>query len=254
MKTHIFIQARMGSRRLPGKVLKKIMGKTVVNLILERLKNVQDVDEIFLVTGPSKINGPLINEAKYLKLKTFCGNEINVLDRFYKASIKFESDAIIRITADCPLIDYDIINKGLKIFKEINCDILSIVRKRSFPHGFDFEIFKNTALATSWNDMLAKYQNEDEFLESFIPPTKNMLEKKKFNNYELIHSENLSKIRLTMDYPEDFEVIREIYQDLYKKNKFFGMKEILKFLEENSKILEINQKYVNFNHELDIEK
>jgi len=207
-----------------------------------------------LVTGPEEINKALVREAVKLKLKSFCGNEKNILDRFYKASKEFQSDVIVRITADCPLIDINIINKGLKIFNQKNCDILSIVRKRSFPHGFDFEIFTKESLEISWKDMISKFPTEKEFLHSFIPPTKNMLEKKKFQNYDLINDKDLSRIRLTLDYPEDFEVIRRIYEGLYEKNKFFGMNEILKFLENNPSILEINQKYINLNHELDIEK
>ncbi len=254
MKTQIFVQARLGSTRLPGKVLHKICGKSIIQIIFERLQKVQNIDDIFLVTGTKESNHLLVNESEKLNLKYFCGSEENVLDRFYKASNEFNSENIIRITADCPLIDFNILNHGLEIYEKINCDILSIVRKRTFPHGFDFEIFRRKSLEESWKDNLSKYSNETEFLNTFIPPTKYMLEKKKFKNYDLVNKEDLSHIRLTLDYPEDFIVISKIYETLYKKNKYFTMNDILNFLNNNKKILDLNRKYINLNHELDIEK
>jgi len=254
MKNHIFVQARLGSSRLPGKVLKKILGKTIIELIFERLQKVEGIDEIFLVTGTKDKNKPIIEESKKLSLEYFCGNEDNILDRFYKASLQFNSDNIIRITADCPLIDFNIISKGKRVFEEVNCDILSIVRKITFPHGFDFEIFKQDSLKKAWEDNLNKFSNKNEFFNSFIPPTKYMLEKKKFKNYDLTHAENLSHIRLTLDYQEDFELISKIYENLYEKNPFFSMDEILNFLNNNQYLLAINRKYAKYDHWLDIEK
>ena len=132
----------MESSRLPGKAIKKICNKTILELIFERLKNISNIDKIILVTGSIEQNKPLIDEAKKINLNYFCGNEENILDRFYNASKKFPSNNIIRVLADCPLIDFELIDSALKIFQKNNFDMLSIARKRTFPHGLDFEIFK----------------------------------------------------------------------------------------------------------------
>lgn len=251
---HIFIQARMDSKRLPGKVLKKICGKSIIELIVERLRKVQDIDSIILVTGPKEKNESLIDEIERLSISYFCGSEENVLDRFYKASIEFKSNNIIRVTADCPLIDFNVINKGLSVFNKNDCDILSVNRKRTYPHGLDFEIFRSNALRKAWIDNFNAYKNYEEFYGVFIPPTKYMLEKKKFRNFDLINNTNLSHIRLTLDYPEDLELITKIYETLYNNQRYFGLDEIILLLQDKPSLLKINQKYIRLNSGLEIEK
>jgi len=227
MKNHIFLQARLNSTRLPEKILKKICGKTVIELIVERLRRVDNIDDIIIVTGSELENKSLIDEAKKLNLTYFCGNDENILDRFYEASIKFNSDNIIRVTGDCPLIDFNVINKGLKIFLENDFDILSINRKRTFPDGFDYEIFKKKSLHTSWEDNIKLYKNKSEFYTTFISPAIYMLENKKFKNYDLINESDYSYLNLTLDYPEDLELITKIFEQFYPKNKYFALNEIL---------------------------
>ena len=234
----------MGSSRLPGKVLKKICNKTILELIYERLKNISNIENIILVTGSLEQNQPLIDEAKKINLDYFCGNEENILDRFFNASKKYSSDNIIRVLADCPLVDFKLINNAIQIFNNNEFDILSIARKRTFPHGLDFEIFKKKALEISWNDKLNEIGNLDEFQSTFINPVKYMLEDKKFINYDLVNDENLSNIRLTVDFPEDFELVSIIYETLYEKNKKFTLEEILELLKQKPELLEINKKHV----------
>ncbi|MFH1841393.1 MAG: glycosyltransferase family protein [Candidatus Nealsonbacteria bacterium] len=240
----IFIQARMGSIRLPGKVLMKICGKTVIELIVERLQKVKDIDRIVLVTSNKKQDEPLVKESKKLKIDYFKGSEENVLDRFYQASLKFKPDNIIRVTGDCPLIDFNLINKGLKIFKKGNYDVLSNTRVRTFPDGFDFEIFKSGVLKTSWQ--------ENKFKEKFINPVKYLLEKKKFKNKDLINNKNLSNIRLILDYKEDFELIKKIYESF--KNKYFTQKNILNILKKKPYLLNLNKKYICLDYGIKVEK
>ena len=243
MKNHIFLQARLKSKRFPNKVLKKIYGKTIIELIVERLRKITNIDDIILVTGPEESNALLIEEAKRLELKIFCGSEENVLDRFYKASKEFQSDIITRITADCPLIDFNVINEGFRIFNNGDYDVINIEQKRTFPDGFDFEIFKKDALHTSWKDHREKFDNEEHFYNTFITPVKYMVETKKFKNFNLLNDIDYSHIRLTLDYPEDFEFIKQIYEELYEKNQFFALKEILDLLERKPELIEINRKY-----------
>ena len=245
----------MGSTRLPEKVLLKISKKSVIELVVERLKKVKDIDKIILVTTKRKLDHQLIEQARKLKIDYFQGSEENILDRLYQASLKFRPDNIIRVTGDCSLIDFNLINKGLEIFKKGNYDILSNIRIRTFPDGLDFEIFKSRALEISWHDNFVKFKkNKKKFDKTFINPVTYLLEKKKFKNKDLINNENLSWIRLTLDYKEDFELIKKIYENLYKKNKYFGLNEILKFLKNNPSLCDLNKKYIRLDYGLRVEK
>ena len=254
MNIHVFIQARIGSTRLPGKVLNKILEKTVIELTIERARQIKGLTEVIVVTGQKQKNLPLINELEKLQVKYFCGSENNVLDRFYKASLHFQSNVIIRITADCPLIEPDIISKGLDIFQKNDYDILSVNRFRTFPHGINFEIFNKDALEKSWKETLETFSSYEIFENTFIPPTKYMLEKKKFKNYDLKSEEKNAHIRITLDYPEDFELIKKIFESLYIEKKYFSLEQILDFLKTNPELLEINKKYVSLETDLNIEK
>jgi len=243
MKYNIFLQARIESTRFPKKVIKKILNKTVLEHIVRRLKKVNNVNKIIVVTGSKEKNYELINEIQKLKLDYYCGSEENILERIYQANQKFKADAIIRITADCPLIDFNIINKGINIFESNKHDILSIDRIRTYPDGFDFEIFKSGILKQTRDKKLSEFKNYDEFFKTFISPAKPMLENKKFLQYDLKNDVDYSNIRLTLDYAEDFEFISKIYETLYTTNEFFEFRDILNLLKSNPKLLYINQKY-----------
>ncbi len=254
MKIQIFLQARMGSTRVPGKVLLKICGKTIVELIVERLRTVKNIDKIILLTSTSRENAQLVDVAKRLNIGYFQGSEENILDRFYQASLKFKPDAIIRVTGDCPLIDSDLINKGLTVFNKDNYDIVSNARIRSFPDGMDFEIFKRSTIAESWQEQFNKFKNRIEFDKTFCSPTKYILESKKFKNKDVVNRNNLSDIRLTMDYKEDYEVIKAIYEALYKKNKIFKLDKILNFINNNPRLLDLNRKYIHLDYGIEVNK
>ena len=257
-KNQIFIQARTGSTRLPDKVLLKIKDKTILELIVERLSLVKDIDKIIIITTRKKRDDRIIKIAKKLGVNFFRGSENNVLDRFYQAKIKFQPDNIIRVTADCPLIDYNLINQGLKIFKKGDYDILSLSNygeERTFPHGVDFDILKSSALKIAWHYFFRKLNKDKEkFDKVFINPIEYILKKKKFKKKILVNKKKLSYIRITLDYKEDFKLIKKIYENLYSKNKYFNLNEILKFLKNNSHLLNLNKKYVCLGKKLTIEK
>ena len=244
-KTIIFLQARMGSTRLPEKVMMEIEKKPIVELIHERLSNIKNIDKIILITRENKRDEKIVEFGKKKKWDVFQGNEENLLDRFFCASKKFPSDNIIRVNADCPLVDFNLINQGLEIFSNNDYDMLSTDRIRTFPHGFDFEIFKTSALQESWREMKEKYE-EDEFYNSFISPVKNLLDNSKFKNFDFVGKEELSHIRLTLDFIEDYNLIKKIYEKFYKENPKFSMNDILEFLDSNPELLRINEKHIQF--------
>ncbi len=240
MINHIFLQARVNSTRFPNKILQKIGDKTILEVIVERIKKIENINRIILVTGSNKNNNELVNKAEELNLDVFCGDEENILDRFYHAANEFHSENIIRITGDCPLIDFKLISKGLKIYHSEFINILTNTKKRSFPHGFDFEIFSKKSLDMAWRDVV---KNGKIKKGEFINPVQYMMNSGKFKIYNLENAFDQSKIRITIDYPEDLIVISKIYKELFNKNEDFASEEIIKFLDLHPELVKINEKF-----------
>tara|TARA_B100000029_G_C17572628_1_gene957149 strand:+ start:568 stop:1296 length:729 start_codon:yes stop_codon:yes gene_type:complete len=242
MKFHIYLQARVNSTRFPKKILKKIHGKTIFEILVNRLHQVSNA-EIFLITGPISLNNELIQEARRMNISFFSGDENNVLNRFYNASKQFSSQNIIRITGDCPLIDFELINSGVKIFSDKKIDFLLNYLPRTYPHGFDFEIFKSTALENSRN-IIYDENDKNTFSSTFINPVQNMIISKNLVHYYLKNNIDNSHIRLTLDYPDDFKLISLIYEKLNVQNQYFTSSEILNLLKIEPKLLDINKRFV----------
>jgi len=246
MVNHVFIQARFDSKRLPGKILYRICGKSILEIIVEKAKKIKQIDKIVLITGEQNKNKKLIDEANRLGLEVFTGNDENILDRISKASIKYDSDIIIRLTGDNPLIDFNIINHGLDLFQNNDYDFLNI-DKKTYPLGLNFEIIRQSMLASYWNTHFDSYQNENAFFNNFIPIDLENYKHTKFRISKLIYPENLSHMRFTLDFKEDFLLISKIFNELYQKNYFFVLDDILKFIQKNPHLLEINKKYISNN-------
>jgi spore coat polysaccharide biosynthesis protein SpsF len=237
MKTVIFIQARMDSTRLPGKVLLKLCGKSIIEYIADRLTKIHGIDEIVLATGLGDQNNVLAEEAKRIGLGVARGSEENVLDRFYKANKEVGADVIVRVTGDCPFIDVELIENGLEIFKNGDYDLVGISRQRSYPDGVDYEVFSASALEKAW-------QNEGQNTERFIPPTKYLMESKIFRVKDIVSEIDLKRIRLTLDYPEDFELIEKIATAFHEERNYFGMSEILEYLHAYPGLQKINEMHI----------
>jgi len=141
MKTVIIIQARMGSSRLPDKIMKIINGKPMIELIVKRLKKSKQANEVVVATSNQPENKVLINHLKKIKAKIFIGKENDVLDRFYRAAKKFKADIVVRITADCPFVDAGLIDDFIKQFKNKKPDYLANCLPWTFPDGLDTEVF-----------------------------------------------------------------------------------------------------------------
>ena len=252
MTFHIFLQSRQNSTRYPNKILKKICGKTIFELIVERLKNIND-SKIFLITGPKEKNIELIKKSKDCNIEYFSGNENNILDRFHNAIKIFDSKKIIRVTGDCPLIDHELINSTQTIFNKNNYDLINNYSPRTFPHGYDFEIFKADIVKTTWDRISNTFNNKTLFESSVIPPMKFILNSSLFSIHNISNILNLSFLRLTLDYHEDFELISKIFDKLYLKNPNFSSNDVVSLLKSESDLLKINQKFVKFNV-LELEK
>ena len=243
MKFHIYIQARVNSTRFPKKILKKIDGKTVFEILVKRLKLVSN-SEIFLITGSQLLNNELIDEAEKMNISYFSGDENNILNRFYNASQKFSSQNIIRITGDCPLIDFELVNEATKIFSQQKIDLLLNYIPRTYPHGFDFEIFTANALENSRNNVYNKYDDENLFLSTFMNPVHQMIKSKNLVHYKMKNSVDNSNIRLTLDHLDDLKLISSIYQKLYKRNPNFTSSDILNLLKLEPQLMDISKRFV----------
>lgn len=233
-KIGIIIQARTGSERLPKKVIKKIAGKTVLELIIERIKNVKKIQRIILATTSKKEDDILEEIAKDCGIDVFRGSEEDVLDRFYQAAKLYGLDHIVRITGDCPLIDFNIVGDTVEFYLKGNFDYVGNSHPPTFPDGMDVEVIGFKSLEKIWKN--AADPSDREHVTSYVFRDKN-----NFNSGNLESEEDFYDLRLTLDEEKDLTLIKEIYKKLYKKNPKFGLKDITELLVENPELIKINQ-------------
>lgn len=238
MKVVCLVQARVGSTRLPGKILKEICGKTILHHEIDRLKKCKEIDEIVIATTDKEDDDKIVNEAKKLSVKYFRGSENDVLSRFYYAAKENNADIIVRVTSDCPCIDFEILDKMLIYFKEKykekQVDYLSNTIKRTYPRGYDIEIFTFSALEKSYIN--AKKEYEREHVTPYIYDKTNNFLKLSFEN-----KDDYSEYRVTLDTIEDFIVIKNIFENLYYKNPYFKLNDVVQYLNNNLHIVDINK-------------
>lgn len=238
MKVVCLVQARVGSTRLPGKILKEICGKTILHHEIDRLKKCKEIDEIVIATTDKEDDDKIVNEAKKLSVKYFRGSENDVLSRFYYAAKENNADIVVRVTSDCPCIDFEILDKMLIYFKdkykEKQIDYLSNTINRTYPRGYDIEIFTFSALEKSYIN--AKKEYEREHVTPYIYDKTNNFLKLSFEN-----TEDYSKYRVTLDTIEDFIVIKNIFENLYYKNPYFKLNDVVQYLNNNLHIVDINK-------------
>ncbi|MBU0686375.1 MAG: glycosyltransferase family protein [Candidatus Margulisbacteria bacterium] len=227
------IQARIGSTRLPRKILLDLEGKTVLARVIERVKASKHIDEVIIATTINKEDLTIVALCAGLGIRVFCGSENDVLDRFYQAARLFNIDHIVRVTSDCPLVDPKIIDKVISLHLSEQSDYTTNTLKETYPDGQDVEIFTFEALKKAW--LQATLASEREHLTSYIRKNPEIFKHKNLEN-----KENLHKKRWTLDEPEDFEFIKTIYEGLYYQNPLFGMNEILELVNANPAIEKIN--------------
>lgn len=232
----IICQARYASTRLPGKVLLTIRNKPLLWYLLKRLELVKTPNQIIIATSTSDSNKPLMDYLKEQKINYYAGDENDVLDRFYQTAKQYNGEIIVRITADCPLIDSTLIDRGLEIFLDDNFDYLSNVHPPTFPDGYDIEIFTFKALETSWKN--AKLNSEREHVTPFIYNNPKIFSIKNFQN-----DKDLSNLRLTVDTKEDFILISKIIENFHDRWTKFDLKDVITFINQNPHLLKINAQY-----------
>ena len=233
INTICVIQGRLGSKRFPNKILKPIAKNlSVIQFLIRRINKSKKIDKIIFATSKNQNNDLIKKILVKENCEIFFGDENNVLKRFNDSVKKYKFRDIVRITADCPFVDPKVIDKMLYIHKKDNYDFTH--NTSTFPDGLDVEIFKYKFLKKA--TVKAKSNYEKEHVTPFIKNIKNL----KLFNYNL--DKDYSNLRVTLDYPEDYNLIKKIYGKLFKIKKY-GYQDIIKIMKKNKNLTKINQKY-----------
>lgn len=229
------VQARMGSTRLPNKVLKPIDGVPMIELLLARLSKAKLVDKIVLATSDDASNLPLVELVSLLGYSCFKGSEADVLDRFLKAAKMAYATVVVRITGDCPLVDPALVDQAIALFKSQDVDYLSNVSPPTYPDGIDIEVFSFAALEK------AERETQLEFDREHVTPY--LRQSGKFKTGNMSHEEDLSALRWTVDELVDLEVITRVFEH-FAPNRHFSWREVLELQLTDPQIFANNIKLI----------
>lgn len=237
------IQARMGSTRLPGKVLKDIAGKPMLWRVFNRTKVASTLDRTVVATSEEEVDNEVEMFCKAEDIPVFRGSEPDVLDRYYRAAMKTSAQTIVRITADCPLVSPEVIDRVVRIFEETQSDYASNTLSYTYPHGLDVEVFSIETLEEAWRE--AGASSEREHVTPYMKDsekfdTVNVTNNVMMGEYSFYEDDML--LRWTVDYPEDLEFVREIYSELYVNGGWtINQVAVLELLERKPHLLDINE-------------
>lgn len=265
------IQARMASSRLPGKVLLTINEKPMLAHVVERTRQAETVDQVVVATTTDPADDPLVEMCQNLGIKTFRGSQHDVLDRYYETAKKTSADIIVRITADCPLIDPELVDSTVRWF--LGEDGLQLERKesrfpwdfaanrlpppwgRTYPIGLDTEVCSFSALKQCWQEATLPHHREhvlpylyeyspiadSRHLESYRPPEPGTIQdgKPQFRALLVNHSEDYGNLRWTVDTAQDLQLVRMIYTH-FRPREMFSWQEVLDYILAHPELNEIN--------------
>lgn len=236
MKVVCIVQARMGSSRLPGKVLKRISDKTILEHVISRIKQSKLIDDIVIATTIEQMDNVIEELAIEKGIKVFRGSEQDVLSRYYYAARDNNADVVIRVTSDCPLIDCFIIDQLIEKFLSSDYDIVTNATsdedERTYPRGLDAEVFSFDVLEKAFNGSNEDYQREHVTPYIYENSHKKFICKSKID---------YSRYRWTLDTNEDLELISKIYEKLYFNHHDFYLDDIIKLFENYPNLQNINK-------------
>jgi glutamate-1-semialdehyde 2,1-aminomutase len=238
----IVIQARMGSKRLPGKVLLDLGGQSTLQRVIERVSRSKYADKIVVATSDNAQDDALAEYCSNLNVRCVRGSEDNVQNRFLKVAEETGAETIVRITADCPLVDPEIMDEAIQLYLHTGCDYVSNVTPATFPDGLDVEVFSTSALvkASTMGDKFA----QTEHVTSLIR------ESDEFNKKNIENDKDLSQVRWTLDNSSDLEVLRGIYA-LSDHVSHMGWKDVYKLYQEATELHAMNSGFLrNYGSEM----
>ncbi|MGM0710735.1 glycosyltransferase family protein [Brevibacillus parabrevis] len=232
MKKIAIIQARLGSTRLPSKVMLDLAGKTVLARVISRVRRIKGLDEVVIATSDRLEDDIIATEAGRLEVPVYRGSLENVLSRYYYAAKECKADVIMRVTSDCPLICPEISEKVLEHFHPETLDYSSNVQERTYPRGLDTEVFSFDALHRCFVE--AETDSQKEHVTQYIN------DNPKDFRYDSVYdsSKDMSHLRWTLDTLEDYVLIRKMYDYVNDDTSYH---EILDLVEKNPKWIEINR-------------
>jgi len=228
----------MGSTRLPGKVLMEVNGRPLLAYQLDRISKSKKLDKVVVATSTLEKDNAIENFCKDYGVDCYRGSENDVMSRYYECCKQYNPDTVVRMTADCPLIDPEIIDKVVQKFKDDNVDYCANTvppEKSKFPDGSDIEVFSMKALE------MANTEVQDEHRREHV--TFQFWQDLNYTSSQYIQDKDWSNYRITVDYPEDFEVVRCILNVLNKKRTFGNLGEIISIIDSNQEIKAKNAKY-----------
>jgi len=230
------IQARMLSTRLPGKVLKPLLGEPMLLRQIERIRRSREIQQILVATTVDSSDDPVVQLCKEQGIACFRGHATDCLNRFFEAAKKWNPRDIVRLTGDCPLTCPDVIDEVIRFYREETYDYASNAIECTFPDGLDVEVFSWDAFQTVHEK--ARLPSEREHVTSYFYKNPDIFKLGSFRG-----AQDLSKLRLTVDTLEDFVLVEKIFNALYPQDSAFELKEILAFLNQNQALGEINRQY-----------
>lgn len=242
MKTVAIIEARMNSKRLPGKVMKEVLGEPLIGHLINRLKKVSSLDDIILATTNTQKDNVLSDFAINKSVKVFRGSENDVLKRVASAANKFNVETIVSISGDCPMIDPDIVEQTIRVFKYNNVDYVANSFYSSYPDGMDTQVFSYHALK--------KAEGSTDCLEDREHVTRYIVNNpKKFSHFYLTAPPSLywPGLGLIVDEDNDFKFVKTIFENLGKNGYIFSCIDIINFLKKNPSLLKVNKKVIRKN-------
>lgn len=243
--TTAIIQARMGSTRLPGKVLRPLSGRPMLARIVERVRACPKIAAVIVATSDRDADEPIRQMCAAEAIDCFAGSEHDVLDRFYRAAVRAGGDPLIRITADCPLVDPALLGELVALYETGGYDHVGVATgagalflgRGRFPDGLDAECFSLAALERAWRE--AASAPDREHVTPYIWRHKEL-----FRCGQLTSTNDYSQLRWTVDNETDFEVIAKIYDALYRPSAPFLMDDVLRYLAAHPELAATNEAFI----------
>jgi spore coat polysaccharide biosynthesis protein SpsF len=236
MKTVAIIQARMSSSRLPGKVLKEAGGRPLLDRMVERVRLAGRIDETVVATTVDPSDDTIAEFCTKAEIPVFRGNLMDVLDRYYQASLAYHADTVVRLTGDCPFIDPKLVDETLDLMSnekaDFACNRLPPPMTRTYPIGLDVEAVTFSALKTAWENAAEKHEREHVMPYFYEIPGR-------YKVVKLDYAVDYGALRWTVDTPEDLEFVRAVYAALDNRNDFSWL-DVLKLVQEHPELSKIN--------------
>lgn len=233
MHSVIIVQARMGSTRLPGKVLLSAAEKSLLEIELGRLQQCRLPDALCVATTKGHQDDPIVNLCQTIEIPCFRGSEEDVLSRYYEAARFMQADEVIRITADCPLIDPDIVDAVIEKRRNTHADYASNTLKRTFPRGLDTECFSFASISAAHHEAIEPWEREHVTPFIYGRPDR-------FSMASLESGQDESRHRWTVDTQEDFQLISLILEHFTENLMDFRSSDVLRLFEKNPEWFTIN--------------